>query len=104
MNPDNTPEPGALCSLGVDFTMEDGGTPQTTPAIISGTVDEVAQAEASATAAAGGTPPEATEAPVETVGTPAASPAATPMASPAAGPSASPVASSREGTPIATPE
>ncbi len=94
-NPDNTPEPGALCSLGAEFSMEDGETPQTEPSIISGTLPEVEAAEATATAEAGGST-EPTEAPVETEGTPAASPAASPIASP--------VASSVEGTPVATPE
>jgi hypothetical protein len=92
-NPSTSPEPNGLCSLGAEFTMEDGQTPQTEPAIVSGTLDDVATAEASATAAAGGTVVEPTEAPV---GTPSASPAASPMASP--------VPSSPEGTPVATPE
>jgi hypothetical protein len=96
-NPGNTPEPGALCSLGAEFTMENGETPQTEPSIVSGTADQVVAAEATATTEAGGSVTEPTEAPV---GTPSASPAA----SPAAGPSASPVPSSGEGTPIATPE
>lgn len=46
MNPNNTPEPGALCSLGVDYTMESGETPQTEPAPISGSPEEVAAVEA----------------------------------------------------------
>jgi hypothetical protein len=99
-NPSNTPEPGALCSLGAEFTMEDGGTPQTEPSIISGTLPEVAAAEATATAEAGGSPAAPTEAPAIVE----ASPGATPAASPAAGPMASPVPSSGEGTPAATPE
>jgi hypothetical protein len=96
-NPGNTPEPGALCSLGAEFSMEDGETPQTEPSIVSGTLPEVAAAEATATAEAGGTAPEPTEAPAGT-------PAASPVASPAADPAASPVPSSAEGTPVATPE
>lgn len=90
-NPSNTPEPGALCSLGAEFTMEDGQAPQTEPAIISGTLQQIEEAEATATAEAGGAP-EPTEAPAE------------PEGSPSASPSASPVASSAEGTPVATPE
>lgn len=94
-NPDNTPEPGALCSLGAEFTMEDGETPQTEPSIISGTLPEVEAAESTATAEAGGAP-EPTEVPETVEGDAAASPAASPVASP--------VASSAEGTPVATPE
>lgn len=56
VNPGNTPEPGALCSMNVDFTMDEGETPQTEPAIISGPPEEVAAAEADATMQAGGTP------------------------------------------------
>ncbi len=92
-NPGNTPEPGALCSLGAEFTMEDGETPQTEASIISGTLPEVTAAEATATAEAGGSAPEPTEAP-----------AGTPTASPVASPGASPVASSVAGIPVATPE
>ena len=36
-NPDTAPEPGALCSLGTDATMDPGETPQTEPAEVSGT-------------------------------------------------------------------
>lgn len=56
LDPGNTPEPGAVCSRGIDFTIEEGEAPQTEPAIISGSPEEVAAAEAEATAAAGGTP------------------------------------------------
>lgn len=73
LNPDNTPEPGAICSGNIDFMMEPGEAPQTEPAIISGPPEEVAAAEA--TAAAGGTPEGA-------VASPGASPAATPPATP----------------------
>ena len=52
MNPNNTPELGALCSLGVDYTMEEGETPQTEPAAVSGSPEEVEAAAAT---------PEATE-------------------------------------------
>ena len=45
-NPETTPEPGALCSLGNDTTMNPGETPQTEPAVISGTPEEVADAAA----------------------------------------------------------
>ena len=91
MNPSNTPEPGALCSLGVDFTMEEGEAPQVEPSIVSGSPEEVAAAEATATAEAGGTPQDLTGTPVAGDATPVGSPAASPVASPVA-------------TPVATPE
>ncbi len=90
-NPGNTPEPGALCTLGAEFTMDDGQTPQTEPSIISGTLPEVEAAEATATVEAGGSA-EPTEDGVSAEGSPAASP------------SASPVASSAESTPVSTPD
>jgi hypothetical protein len=92
MNPNNTPEPGALCSLGVDYTMEEGETPQLEPAFTSGTPDQVAAAEATATVEAGGTVPEEVEAGTPSAG---ASPPAIPVGSPVATPT---------GTPVATPE
>lgn len=46
MNPGTTPEPGALCTLGVDFTMDDPSQLQTEPAVISGPPDAVEAAEA----------------------------------------------------------
>ena len=92
MNPNNTPEPGALCSLGVDYTMEEGESPQVEPAIISGSPEEVAAAEATATVEAGGTVPKEVEA-----GTPVAG--ATPPATPVGSAGATPA-----GTPVATPE
>lgn len=106
-NPDNTPERGALCSLGTSAVMQ-SGAPQTEPyhrADPSGppigglTVDQAtatAQAQAGGTpeATAGATPPPAVTGPAQP-GTPAAgtSPVASPAASPAASPSASPAAS-----------
>lgn len=109
-NPDNTPERGALCSLGTSAVMT-SGSPQTVPYVqadpngkpIGGLTTE--QATATAQALAGGTPDAAgspTVAPTEipsTVagpampGTPGASPAASPLASPGASPAASPAAS-----------
>lgn len=91
-NPGNTPEPNALCSLGAEYTMQDGETPQVEPAIVSGTLQQVADAEATATVEAGGTVAEPTEAPAGA------------EASPSASPAASPVPASVEGTPAATPE
>ncbi|MGC4190843.1 MAG: DUF3105 domain-containing protein [Thermomicrobiales bacterium] len=111
LNPDNTPERGALCSQGTSAVMQ-SGTPQSEPyhradpsgAPIGGvTVD---QATATAQARAGGTPEpttEATETPTAVVGpampgtpvagsSPAASPQTSPVASPAASPEASPEA------------
>ncbi|HYH13036.1 MAG TPA: DUF3105 domain-containing protein [Thermomicrobiales bacterium] len=46
LNPETSPEPGALCTLGTDSTMAPGTTPQIEPAVISGTPEEVAAAEA----------------------------------------------------------
>lgn len=98
MNPENTPEPGALCSLNVSYTMEEGETPQIEPAIVSGSPEEVAAAEAEANGtpegdAAADTPAEvgangtpegdaAAGTPVLITGTPAGTPAATPTATP----------------------
>ncbi|CAN5675611.1 hypothetical protein BH23CHL3_BH23CHL3_06940 [soil metagenome] len=49
-NPDNTPEPGAICFGQVDYTVDEGYTLQTEPSIISGSAEEVAAAEAAAEA------------------------------------------------------
>lgn len=46
LNPETSPEPGALCSLGNDATMAPGESPQVEPSVISGTPNEVAEAEA----------------------------------------------------------
>lgn len=46
LNPETSPEPGALCSLGNDETLPPGATLQIEPAMISGTPQEVAEAEA----------------------------------------------------------
>lgn len=46
LNPETSPEPGALCSLGNDGTMAPGEAPQREPSVISGTPQEVAEAEA----------------------------------------------------------
>lgn len=105
-NPDNTPERGALCSLGTSAVMT-SGTPQTVPYVradqngkpIGGVT--VAQATATAQAVAGGTPGASgspTVQPTTVVGpavpgTPGASPASSPVASPVASPAASPEAS-----------
>ncbi len=89
INPDNTPEPGALCTLGVDYMMNDGEAPQTEPAIVSGSPEDVAAAEATATAEAGGTPDGTVEDAIvgeATPGTPAGTPVASPQASPIATP------------------
>lgn len=90
MNPNNTPEPGALCSLGVDYTMESGETLQTEPAITSGSPEEVAAAEATATVEAGGSVDDAGEEPVADEASPPAPAAGSPVASPAASPVATP--------------
>ncbi|HEV2127805.1 MAG TPA: DUF3105 domain-containing protein [Thermomicrobiales bacterium] len=44
-NPDNTPEPGALCSLGVDYTIDDGFSVQSVPAEVSGVAETDAEAD-----------------------------------------------------------
>ncbi|MGI8485928.1 MAG: DUF3105 domain-containing protein [Thermomicrobiales bacterium] len=101
-NPDNTPERGALCTLGTSATT--ANPPQTIPyARTAGTdpVGGVTTAEATATAAAllPATPTATPEA--AKPGSPA--PAVVgPIASPAASPFASPVATPL-GTPVATP-
>src|SRR5699024_8075189 len=83
MNPEKTSEPGALCSLGVDYTIEAGDDVQTIPALTSGSPDQVAAAAAAASAEAGGTPEEERSVPAATPGaSPAASPAASPVATP----------------------
>lgn len=107
-NPDNTPERGALCSLGTSAVMQ-SGTPQSEPYVradqsappVGGVT--VPQATATAQAVAGGTPDataEATASPTTVAGpaipgTPAAgsSPVASPVASPGASPAATPEAS-----------
>lgn len=73
VNPDNTPEPNAQCALGIDFTMEEGDSPQVEPAFISGLPEEVAAAEAEATIQAGGTP-EGAASPETSEATPESSP------------------------------
>lgn len=112
-NPSNTPERGALCSLGTSAVMQAGTTPQSEPyhradpsgAPIGGV--SVEGATATAQASGSGTPnatAEATVTPTAVVGpaipgtpaagsSPIASPAASPGASPAASPSATPEAS-----------
>lgn len=97
-NPDNTPERGALCTLGTSAVMQ-SGSPQTEPYVradqsappIGGVTVE--QATATAQAGAGGTPEPTATAPAQTAaagpaapGTPAASPDASPVASPQASP------------------
>lgn len=107
-NPDNTPERGALCSLGTSAVMQ-SGTPQSEPYVradqsappIGGVT--VPQATATAQAVAGGTPDATAEAAITPTtatgpaipGSPASvsSPVASPGASPAATPSATPGAS-----------
>ena len=56
VNPNNTPEPNAICFGNVEATMPEGETPQQEAAIISGSPQDVAAAEATATAEASGTP------------------------------------------------
>jgi hypothetical protein len=48
-DPATAPEPNATCSMGITDTMPAGELPQQQPSIVSGTPDEVAAAEASAT-------------------------------------------------------
>lgn len=55
-NPDNTPEQNAICFGNVDYTVDEGYTLQTEPAIISGSPEEVAAAEAAAEASPEATP------------------------------------------------
>ena len=101
-NPGNTPEPGALCTLGTSATTTT--PPQTTPYVrTAGTAPvggvTVAEATETATALLPSTPPATPEA--AKPGSPAPAvigPIASPEASPAASPHASPVA-----TPISTP-
>lgn len=81
LNPDNTPEPGAVCSLNVDYTVEEGETLQQEPAIISGSAEQVATAEAQATIEAGGTP-EGASPPGAGSGSPVATPDGTPTGTP----------------------
>ncbi|HWK80040.1 MAG TPA: DUF3105 domain-containing protein [Thermomicrobiales bacterium] len=110
-NPDNTPERGALCTLGTSAVMQ-SGTPQSEPYVradksappIGGVTVEQATATAQAVADGSGTPEGTAEAAATSTptavagpampGTPAAgaSPAATPSASPQASPEASPEA------------
>lgn len=56
LNPEYTPEPGAICAQRIDYTMEEGEEPQTEPAIISGSQEEVDAAEAEAAASPAATP------------------------------------------------
>ncbi|MDQ4044434.1 MAG: DUF3105 domain-containing protein [Chloroflexota bacterium] len=44
-NPGNTPEPGALCSLGVDYTVDDGFSVQTEPVEVAGPAETEAGAD-----------------------------------------------------------
>ncbi len=114
-NPDNTPERGALCTLGTSATTTTA--PQTVPFVRtagSAPVGGVTVPEATATAQAllAGTPTASPPVPPATAeaasGTPAAMgppigpPAASPANSPAASPSVSPEASSI-ASPVATP-
>ena len=98
-NPDNTPERGALCTLGTSETTTT--PPQTEPFVRQPNTDPVGgvtveQATATAEAANGGganaSTPEsiAANANAGTVATPAASPAASPAATPMASPEATP--------------
>ncbi|MGC4107508.1 MAG: DUF3105 domain-containing protein [Thermomicrobiales bacterium] len=103
-NPDNTPERGALCTLGTSAVMQ-SGTPQSEPYVqadqsappIGGVTIEQATATAQAAAAGSGTP-EATGEPTATTAVGPAAPGtqsvdSTPVASPGASPAASPKAS-----------
>lgn len=93
-NPDNTPERGALCTLGTSATVTT--PPQTEPFVRQPNTDPVGgvtveQATATAEAANGGANAEAgTPAAASAAATPAASPAASPAATPLASPEASP--------------
>ncbi len=107
--PDNTPERGALCTLGTSATTTTA--PQTVPYVRTAgaaPVGGVTLPEATATAQAllAATPPAtaaaATGSPA-VVGPPVTSPEASPSASPAASPSASPEASPI-ASPVATPK